>query len=168
MTPTLTFPGVYIEEIPSGVRTITGVATSIGLFIGWGARGPIDRAVRLTSFADYERQFGGLDRRTLLGYAVKQFYDNGGGDCYVVRLHDEGTAETAEAAIGDLELAANSPGAWANDYRVRLTQRAGEQWSLSPLTLPHGLVRVLLAEQLYRASSLLAGHPYHRARCNGP
>ena len=62
MPVALTFPGVYIEEIPSGVRTITGVATSIALFIGWAARGPTDRAVRLTSFADYERQFGGLDR----------------------------------------------------------------------------------------------------------
>lgn len=41
--------------------------------------------------------------------------------------------------------------------------RANQSWSLSPLTLPHALVRVVLAEQIYRAMSLLAGHPYHRA-----
>ncbi len=40
--------------------------------------------------------------------------------------------------------------------------RADERWSLGPLTLPHPLVRILVAEQLYRAASLLAGHPYHR------
>jgi len=42
-------------------------------------------------------------------------------------------------------------------------ERANQSWSLSPLTLPHALVRVVLAEQIYRAMSLLAGHPYHRA-----
>jgi 23S rRNA (pseudouridine1915-N3)-methyltransferase len=41
--------------------------------------------------------------------------------------------------------------------------RADQGWSLSPLTLPHALVRVVVAEQIYRAMSLLAGHPYHRA-----
>jgi 23S rRNA (pseudouridine1915-N3)-methyltransferase len=42
-------------------------------------------------------------------------------------------------------------------------ERADQSWSLSPLTLPHGLVRVIVAEQIYRAMSLQAGHPYHRA-----
>lgn len=41
--------------------------------------------------------------------------------------------------------------------------RADDRWSLSPLTLPHGLVRIVVAEALYRAASLLKGHPYHRA-----
>src|SRR5262245_38848814 len=100
MPVTLSYPGVYVEEVPSGVRTITGVATSIALVIGWAARGPVGRAVRMTSFADYERQFGGLDRRTLLGYAVKQFYENGGADAYVVRLaHTD--ARSASGVRGD-------------------------------------------------------------------
>jgi 23S rRNA (pseudouridine1915-N3)-methyltransferase len=41
--------------------------------------------------------------------------------------------------------------------------RADQRWSLSALTMPHGLVRIVVAEQLYRATSMLAGHPYHRA-----
>ncbi|WP_086481322.1 23S rRNA (pseudouridine(1915)-N(3))-methyltransferase RlmH [Oceanospirillum sanctuarii] len=41
-------------------------------------------------------------------------------------------------------------------------QRANQQWSLSPLTLPHPMVRILLAEQVYRAWSVIQGHPYHR------
>lgn len=40
--------------------------------------------------------------------------------------------------------------------------RAAERWSLSPLTLPHGLARIVVAEALYRACSLLENHPYHR------
>src|SRR5512139_3338575 len=122
MPSALTYPGVYVEEIPSGVRTISSVATSIALFIGWAARGPTDRAVRLTSFADFERQFGGLDSRTLLGHAVKQFYDNGGADAYVLRIAAS-NADFAKGSLGDLTLTAASKGAWANDYKVRLTRR---------------------------------------------
>jgi phage tail sheath protein FI len=127
----LTHPGVYIEEVPSGVRTITGVATSIGLFIGWAARGPVDRAVRIASFADYERRYGGLDQRTLLGYAVQQFFDNGGPDAYVIRLAavedpDDSSIEAAVAATaeaGGQTFTAASPGVWAAKYAVRVTPR---------------------------------------------
>ncbi|WP_422003447.1 phage tail sheath family protein [Reyranella sp.] len=122
MPPVLLQPGVYIEEIPSGVRTITGVATSITLFVGWAPRGPTDRAVRLTSFADYQRAYNGLDPRSLLGYAVRHFYDNGGADAYVLRIADA-SAVTAICDIGDLHIPASSAGAWANQYSVRLERR---------------------------------------------
>ena len=48
-------------------------------------------------------------------------------------------------------------------HAPEVLQRADETWSLGPLTLPHMLVRLLVAEQLYRAASMLANHPYHRA-----
>lgn len=125
MPAALTYPGVYIEEISSGVRTITGVATSITLFIGWAPSGPTDRAVRISSFADYERAYGGLDSRSLLGYAVRHFYDNGGSDAYILRIADV-TAKTADCDIGDLHIPASSPGGWASAYSVRLTRRTDD------------------------------------------
>ena len=125
MPVVLTYPGVYIEEVPSGVRTITGVATSIALFLGWAPRGPIDRAARLTSFADFERTYGGLDSRSLLGYSVRHFFENGGADAYVLRIADDDAA-TATCSIDDLDISASSPGDWPVDYRVRLTRRADD------------------------------------------
>jgi phage tail sheath protein FI len=132
MAVTLAQPGVYIEEIPSGVRTITGVATSIGLFIGWAKRGSIDEGQRIFSFADFEREYGGLDQRSYLGYAVRNFFDNGGTDAYVIRIAktklgegDTGeAAATATAKLDGMDLTASSPGEWAKNYSVRLTKRA--------------------------------------------
>jgi phage tail sheath protein FI len=84
--PSYTYPGVYIQELPSAVHTITGVATSIAAFIGWADKGPTNEAVLVQSFPDFERQFGGLDARSLLGYSVNQFFGNGGQQAYIVRL----------------------------------------------------------------------------------
>src|SRR5688572_29270628 len=86
-----TYPGVYIEEVPSGVRTITGVATSITAFVGYTARGLDHRATRILSFADYEREHGGLAYDSELSYAVQQFFANGGSQAYVVRVPRAGS-----------------------------------------------------------------------------
>ena len=118
MPSALTYPGVYIEEIPSGVRTITGVATSIAAFAGWAPRGPTGRAALVLGYADFARQFGGIDSRSLLGYAVNQFFANGGQQAYIVRLVDASAKAAKVTLDGKLLLAASSEGIWANDFAV--------------------------------------------------
>src|SRR5215510_12390699 len=80
-----TYPGVYIEEIPSSVRTIIGVSTSVTAFIGYTPKGPVDEAVHIFNFGDYTRNFGGLAKDSELGYAVQMFFLNGGAEAWVVR-----------------------------------------------------------------------------------
>ncbi|QID17625.1 phage tail sheath family protein [Nitrogeniibacter mangrovi] len=117
MPSALTYPGVYIEEIPSGVRTITGVATSITAFIGRTLRGPVDTPVRVQSFAEFTRIFGGLWQPSPLSQAVNHFFRHGGSDALIVRVFN-GTVATDTATISlatsstPLELEAASPGAW--------------------------------------------------------
>jgi len=116
-----TYPGIYVEELPSSSHTIIAAPTSITVFIGyshpflgeyaesttnWGT------AVRIFSFADYERIFGGLFRSTELDtnlpYAVSEFFLNGGSDAYVVgiqpKYYDSATtqADDIRPATGDL------------------------------------------------------------------
>ncbi|HET9252861.1 MAG TPA: phage tail sheath subtilisin-like domain-containing protein [Candidatus Eisenbacteria bacterium] len=109
-----TYPGVYVEEIPSGVRTIVGVATSITAFLGRAPRGPVDEPVTITSFSDFERRFGSLSPDYPLSYAVNDFYRNGGNLAIVVRLFQsaEGDDGTVRFKVGDLTLKAASPGSW--------------------------------------------------------
>jgi phage tail sheath protein FI len=118
MPPTLTYPGVYIEEVPSGVHPITAVATSITAFIGRALRGPVDEAITITSFADFERIFGGPWLESNLGYAVQDFYRNGGSTAIVVRVHKTKTNDTASLSLGSttskLALQAASPGTWGS------------------------------------------------------
>jgi phage tail sheath protein FI len=87
MPATLSYPGVYIEEIPSGVRTITGVATSITAFVGLTRRGPVNEPIMINGFADFERIFGGLWDSSPLSFAVRDFYLNGGAQAVIVRLY---------------------------------------------------------------------------------
>src|SRR5271166_3290728 len=92
-----TYPGVYIQELPSGQHTITGVATSIAAFVGWANQGPTDEASLVLSWLDFANQFGGLDSRSYLGYAVNQFFLNGGQQAYIVRLVSDGSGGNTAA-----------------------------------------------------------------------
>ena len=129
MPTTPTYPGVYIEEIPSGVRTITGVSTSVAAFVGYTRNGPINKAEEILSFADFERKFGGLAKDSLLSYAVQHFFMNGGQRAYVVRIVREGTAAKAsvnlkrraeDTAENALQVIARNPGASANGLVMRV------------------------------------------------
>lgn len=119
-----TYPGVYIEEIPSGVRTITGVATSVTAFIGRAVSGPVNEPTIINSFGDYERRFGGLSLLSTMSYAVRDFYQNGGSQAIIVRVIRNGSTarislpvETTSPPVtsppaGSLFLDAQSAGGW--------------------------------------------------------
>lgn len=88
-----TYPGIYIEELPSSARTITAAPTSITVFVGYThpfKTRTFGKAVRIGSYTDYEREFGGLYSSATVdncvAYAVNQFFLNGGSDAYVVGL----------------------------------------------------------------------------------
>lgn len=126
MPVALSYPGVYVEEIPSGVQTITGVATSITAFVGAAQRGPVGTPVNITSYADFVRIFGGLWLGGTMGYAVRDFYANGGSVAIIVRVVHSGdadaTKDAAKASIvlgGSLTLSAANEGVWGNHLRAR-------------------------------------------------
>jgi phage tail sheath protein FI len=134
MPTTPTFPGVYIEEVPSSVRTVSGVATSIAAFVDFFARGPMNRAIQLFNMGDFEREFGGLDARSEASYGINQFFLNGGGEAWVVRVASSGAQNPlrkATAVVRDgvgsgqsvnvvLTISAASEGSWGNALRARV------------------------------------------------
>ena len=114
-----TYPGVYIEEVPSGVRTIVGVATSKTAFVGASQRGPSNDPLEVNNFGEYEKNFGPIQASSLMGYAVRQFFQNGGTEAIIVRVANE-DAQFAKVSAGGLPLIASGQGVWGNAIRVRI------------------------------------------------
>ena len=128
MPITPTYPGVYVEEIASGVRTITGVSTSVTAFVGSARRGSINKAVRLLSYSDFERRFGGLSAESEMSYAVRQFFANGGSEAWVVRLVKDPFPAFLRLQNADstdvLELKARDEGFSGNSIEVRIDYKS--------------------------------------------
>lgn len=141
MPVTPTYPGVTIEEIPSGVHTITGVSTSVTAFIGYTAKGPVNKAVQIFNQGDFERNFGDLHRDSLVSYAVRQFFLNGGTNAWIVRVAAgaQAAAITLKDSSGNevLSLYAANEGDWGNYLCLNVDYHTSNPDSTFNITATH-------------------------------
>jgi len=156
-----TYPGVYVEEIPSGVRPVPTVSTSATAFVGTFRKGLLNEAVQIFNMGDFEREYGGLDRFSETSYAIQQFFLNGGTEAWAVRVADTVTGAgavpptnarsatvvlTSQPAGGGDEIfhatagrrvrgeSAENPGEWGNLVRLDVdfdTANPVEQFNLT-------------------------------------
>ena len=124
-----TYPGVYVQEVPSGVRTIVGVSTSTTLFIGRTRSGPMDEPTRITTYTDFVRAFGEDNNVSDMARYVKLFFLNGGADAYIMRIANGDVASAVDlrndAGASVLKLTAKNAGKLGDTVRVAVTY-AGE------------------------------------------
>lgn len=120
-------PGVYVEEFDSGAQPLEGASTSTAGFIGLAQKGAVEGIpLLITSFADFQRQFGSYLSENAFGayrflaYGVEQFFVNGGARCYVMRVapSDAKAASNADRDAQALAITAKNPGTWGNSIRV--------------------------------------------------
>ncbi len=165
-----TYPGVYLQELASGARTIAGVPTSITAFVGRFTRGPENVPVRVFNPGDFERAFGGLDRFRETSYAVMSFFQNGGGQALIVRvapgaspasviLQDDANADVFTATAGQQigNLSAANPGDWANNLRIDIDYAASDpatefNLAVSEIRMDAGRALVVRSETLRNLS----------------
>ena len=126
MAATYLSPGVYVEEVPSGVSTLAASATAVAAFVGFTAKGPKDdpndpdgmRPRLVTSWAEFESLYGGFTPGAVLPHSVYGYFQNGGSVAYIVRIpHVRPSQEpgqlalpAVDRAVGDLlEITSNGP-----------------------------------------------------------
>lgn len=154
-----------IHLLAAGTRLPSWINTG---FTEYAERLPPECRLRLKEIPLSARARGGNAVKAVAGEGARMLAAMPAGACVIaldVRGRGFSTEELAKQLTHwlrdgrDLVLLIGGPDGLAADCR----ERAELTWSLSPLTLPHGLARVVVAEQLYRAWTILQGHPYHRA-----
>ncbi len=154
-----TYPGVYIQEVPSGVRTITGVSTSIAAFFGRTQKGPINKAVRCLSYSDFLREFGGLHALSDLGASVNQFFANGGTDCYIVRLAagagpSSVTLRNVAGTENVLTAVAKAPGTWGQGIKLLVDYNTTNPEGTFNLTITHESGSTVIKTEVFNNLSM--------------
>ena len=130
VAPQVSYPGVYIQEVQSDVRTIVGVETSTTAFVGRTLCGPIDEPIVVNNFGDFDRIFGGIWLKSSLSFAISDFFLNGGSKAIIVRVFNPTAADNsgrAQIDVNGLPLEAKDPGAWGNNLKVQVKYLATDE-----------------------------------------
>jgi hypothetical protein len=171
-----TYPGVYVEELSSGVHTITGVSTAVTAFLGYFAQGPLNEATQIFSVADLERNFGSLIASSEAGYGVRQFFANGGAEAWVVRVAAAPPPGSSSPALPGpattqipdtsgtniLTVTAASPGSWGNSVRLAVdynTTAPGSSFNLTVTQVDSSSPPIAVVTEVYRNLTLNASDP---------
>lgn len=124
----LTAPGVYVDEVSSGVRPITAASTSTAAFFGVAQRGPVGELRRIFNFTEFQNLYGAFLESHFLAHSVLSFFRNGGAQAYIGRVAVG--AATASITIQDrsgtpgIRFSATSAGAWGNTLRIFINSQA--------------------------------------------
>jgi len=180
MPVTPTYPGIYIEELPSSTHTITAAPTSITVFVGYSNPLQTDlanfgKALQLFSFTDYEREFGGFFTNALfdaesahfssLAHAVNQFFLNGGANAYVIGLQAGGGAITVPSV--DMNGITFTAKELTDNAHPMVVQIENVQAGMADIIVTYGSGSGARLET-YRKVSITSGNPnFIENRMNG-
>jgi len=112
--PTYLSPGVYVEEVDSGSRPIEGVGTAVAAFVGLAETGPFNTPTLVPNWTEFVRNFGGFVEGSYLAQSVYAYFQNGGGNSYVVRIGEE----SGSSGNGGRRQLTSGPQGMLGTYRV--------------------------------------------------
>ncbi len=125
------YPGVYVQEVPSGVRTIIAASTSTFAVLAHFPRGPVGTPVKVTSWNDVVRTFGDLDRRFVGGYTLQDFFQQGGAYAWISRVAFEQPTVTLTSVEQAMIVEARSTGTGGNGINVAVDLNSDGSFNLT-------------------------------------
>lgn len=163
MPATLNAPGIYIEELPSGVHPIVGVSSSDTAFVDWFPRGPVEVPTRVTSFDEFARIFGGVHPFSLAGYHVLAYFLHGGAVAWIVRAKVNGDAAATvirKSQGSRYTFTATSAGTVGNRLRFVTVKVSATSFNLH-VQEQNEAESAVVAEEVHRNLSEDPTHPRH-------
>ncbi len=138
--PSYQSPGVYVEEVASGARPLEGVGTAVAAFVGLAEAGPFNAPTLVSNWTQFSTVFGGFVPGSYLAQSVYGYFMNGGGNCYIVRIGQNGAsngpaprsarakelAAAPTALIGRIRVGVLDPAVQPGEVSIEITDPGGD------------------------------------------